>query len=87
MKSGIHPAKHRPVIFHDVTSQTQFLVNSTVDTTKRGVYTDGNEYDVYEVEISSASHPFYTGEMKNLDAAGRADRFRTRASKARTTVA
>lgn len=87
MKSGIHPTKHRPVIFNDVTSQTQFLVSSTVNTTKQAVYSDGQTYDVYDIEISSASHPFYTGEMKNLDTAGRADRFRTRASKARNTTA
>lgn len=81
MKTGIHHKSHRPVIFHDTSSDTQFLTSSTIHTTLKGTL-NGTEYDLYQVEISSASHPFYTGEQKIMDAAGRVDKFKARAAKA-----
>jgi large subunit ribosomal protein L31 len=82
MKSAIHPKNLRPVLFHDVSSTTDYVVLSTVRTTERGTH-DGVEYDKMTVEISSASHPFYTGETKLMDTAGRVDKFKTRAAKAK----
>lgn len=82
MKKDIHPTNFRPVIFFDNSSDTQFLIGSTVKTTEKGTY-NGKEYDVYRVEISSASHPFYTGNEKVIDTAGRVDRFKKRAAAAK----
>lgn len=71
----IHP-KYRPVIFRDAASGSLFLTQSTVSTNDTVKYEDGNEYPVFDVEISSASHPFYTGKQKLVDTAGRVERFR-----------
>ena len=80
MKKDIHPADYRLVIFEDVTSGKRFLIGSTVGTTKTDKWEDGKEYPVYQVEISSASHPFYTGQSKVIDTAGRVEKFKTRAA-------
>jgi large subunit ribosomal protein L31 len=81
MKKDIHPQDYRTVIFHDNGSGEQFLISSTLKTQETGKWTDGNEYPLYKVEISSASHPFYTGTEKRLDTAGRAEKFRKRMEK------
>lgn len=78
MKKDIHPENIRPVIFVDNSSDARFLVLSTVETEERGTWEDGKEYDQYHVEISSASHPFYTGTEKVIDTAGRVDKFERR---------
>lgn len=83
MKKDIHPDTYRLVIFEDVTSGKRFLMGSTIKTSKKGKWDDGKEYDLHEVEISSASHPFYTGQSKTIDTAGRVERFKARASKAK----
>lgn len=75
MKKGIHP-EYRPVVFRDTASGTMFLTQSTVSTNKTVKHEDGNEYPVFDVEISSASHPFFTGKQKLVDTAGRVERFR-----------
>ena len=75
MKKDIHPA-YRLVLFKDTASGTTFLVRSTVPTRETAQHTDGNEYPLYEIEISSASHPFYTGKQQLVDTAGRVERFR-----------
>lgn len=82
MKKEIHPENYRKVIFHDNASGEQFLISSTVETEETKQYQDGKEYPVVYVEISSASHPFYTGTEKRLDTAGRAEKFRKRAEQA-----
>lgn len=82
MKKDLHPAEYRDVIFEDVTSGKRFLIGSTIATEKTDKYDDGKEYPVFQVEISSASHPFYTGQSKTIDTAGRVERFKQRASKA-----
>ncbi len=82
MKKDIHPTTFRPVIFVDNSSDAQFLIGSTVKTSEKGSY-KGKEYDLYRVEISSASHPFYTGNEKVIDTAGRVDRFKKRAAAAK----
>ncbi len=80
MKKDIHPDSYRQVIFEDSTSGKRFLIGSTIETTKKDKWEDGKEYPVYQVEISSASHPFYTGTAKTIDTAGRVDKFKKRAA-------
>lgn len=80
MKKDIHPEEYRMVIFDDSTSGKRFLIGSTVHTDKTDKWEDGKEYPVFPVEISSASHPFYTGTSKTIDTAGRVDKFRKRAA-------
>lgn len=77
MKKDTHPTNFRDVIFYDNSSDTQFLIGSTVATTETGKF-EGKEYPLFRVEISSASHPFYTGTEKVIDTAGRVDRFNKR---------
>ena len=86
MKKEIHPKEYRPVIFNDVTSGKRFLISSTVAAEKKAKWEDGKEYPVFQVEISSASHPFYTGHAKTIDTAGRVEKFKTRAAAKKTSV-
>lgn len=81
MKTDIHPANYRQVIFKDISSGAQFLIGSTIATKETAKWTDGKEYPYFEVEISSASHPVYTGKDIMLDTAGRAEKFKARAAK------
>jgi large subunit ribosomal protein L31 len=74
MKKGIHP-NYRPVVFQDTGANFSFLTYSTAKTTETVKWTDGQEYPLYKVEISSASHPFFTGKMKFLDTTGRVEKF------------
>jgi large subunit ribosomal protein L31 len=82
MKADIHPDNYRQVIFHDNSSGERFLLGSTIETTSTDKWTDGTEYPIAFVDVSSASHPFYTGQEKVMDTAGRVERFKARASKA-----
>ncbi len=77
MKSDIHP-EYRPVVFQDMSAGTSFLTRSTISTSETVVWEDGNEYPLAKVEISSESHPFFTGQRKIVDTAGRVERFETR---------
>ena len=83
MKKDIHPADYRQVIFEDVTSGKRFLIGSTIATEKTDKWDDKKEYPLVQIEISSASHPFYTGQSKTIDTAGRVEKFKTRLSKAK----
>ncbi len=83
MKADIHPDNYRLVIFEDNSSGERFLVGSTMEATETAAWTDGKEYPLARVEISSASHPFYTGQEKVMDTAGRVERFKARAAKAK----
>jgi large subunit ribosomal protein L31 len=74
MKKDIHP-KYQPVVFMDTSTQTRFLINSTMRSKETTTWDDGKEYPLVKVEISSASHPFYTGKMKFIDSAGRVEKF------------
>ncbi|KUG26649.1 lsu ribosomal protein l31p [hydrocarbon metagenome] len=74
MKKGIHP-NYRPVVFKDMSVDYTFLTRSTVDTKDTIVWEDGKEYPLVKMEISSASHPFFTGKQKILDSAGRVEKF------------
>lgn len=82
MKKDTHPADYRTVLFEDIASGEQFLIGSTIRTTETGTV-KGVEYPKLIVEISSASHPFYTGEDRSLDKTGRVERFKQRAAKAK----
>ena len=84
MKKEIHPADQRLVIFEDVTAGKRYLLASTVSTERNDKWDDGKEYPLYQVEISSASHPFYTGQSKIVDTAGRVEKFRARSAAAAT---
>jgi len=75
MKKDIHP-EYKAVVFQDVSSDFSFLTKSTIKTKETTVWTDGKEYPLVKVEVSSHSHPFYTGQQKIVDTAGRVDRFR-----------
>lgn len=77
MKKDIHPENYRDVIFLDTTSGEKFLVASTVETEDTDTY-EGDEYPLYRIEMSSASHPFYTGVEQVVDTAGRVEKFQRR---------
>lgn len=76
MKSSIHPQNYRPVVFSDEQAGFAFLTQSTAQTTETIKWEDGNEYPLVKMHISSASHPFFTGEEKIIDTEGRVDRFK-----------
>jgi len=78
MKKDLHPSDYRPVVFKDSNSGYAFLSRSTAQTTETIKWEDGQEYPLLTVHISSASHPFYTGEEKIVDVEGRVDRFKAR---------
>lgn len=82
MKKDIHPTNYRPVVFQDLNNGSTFLTRSTVATTETIKFEDGNEYPLVKVHISSASHPFFTGEERVLDIEGRVDKFKARAKAA-----
>ncbi|MGW7756616.1 type B 50S ribosomal protein L31 [Streptomyces violaceusniger] len=82
MKPGIHPA-YRPVVFRDRSADFAFLTRSTATSDKTVEWQDGNTYPVIDVEISSASHPFYTGNQRVMDTAGRVERFERRYGRGR----
>ncbi|MEH0109860.1 type B 50S ribosomal protein L31 [Tersicoccus sp. MR15.9] len=77
MKTEIHP-QYKAVVFRDLASGTSFLTRSTVSSDKTTEWEDGKTYPLIEVEISSASHPFYTGKQRIMDSAGRVERFNQR---------
>jgi large subunit ribosomal protein L31 len=80
MKKGIHPDNYRMVAFKDMSNGDTFITRSTVNT-RESIEIDGSEYPLVKLEISSSSHPFYTGKMKLVDTAGRVDKFRNRYKK------
>lgn len=74
MKKDIHPDYH-PAVFLDTSTQATFLTRTTLSSNETMKWEDGNEYPLIKVDISSASHPYYTGKMKYVDAAGRVEKF------------
>ena len=77
MKKNVHPA-YRPVVFRDPGAGVAFLTRSTATSGRTVEWEDGNTYPGIDVDVSSASHPFYTGRGRVLDTAGRVDRFNKR---------
>ena len=89
MKKGVHPKNYRPVVFQDLNDGTTFLTRSTAEA-EETITLDGVEYPLVKVHISSASHPFFTGEERIVDVEGRVDKFKARreaAAKARAEKA
>ena len=80
MKQGIHPENYRLVAFKDMSNEDVFLTKSTAKT-KETIEVDGTEYPLVKLEISRTSHPYYTGQTKLLDTAGRIDKFKNKYSK------
>lgn len=81
MKKDIHPKSYRLVVFKDMSNDYAFLCKSTVQTKDTIQWEDGNEYPLVKLEISSASHPFFTGKVKLVDTAGRVDKFMSKYQK------
>ena len=75
MKKGIHP-EYNFVVYKDTSTDFAFLTRSTAKSKEKIKWEDGNEYPLIKVEISSASHPFFTGKQKLVDTAGRVEKFR-----------
>ena len=85
MKDGIHPEGYRDVVFQDTSADFAFLTKACVETKDTIEWEDGNTYPMYKLDISSASHPFYTGKQRIVDTAGRVERFRKKYGLAETT--
>lgn len=82
MKKDVHPTDYRLVVFQDEAAKFAFLTKSTATSNETIKWEDGNEYPLVKLHISSASHPFFTGEEKIIDTEGRVDRFKARAAAA-----
>ncbi|MDA0194059.1 MAG: type B 50S ribosomal protein L31 [Bacteroidetes bacterium] len=80
MRKDIHP-NYREVVFHDTSSDFSFVTRSTIKTDDEIKWTDGNTYPLIKIEVSSASHPFYTGKKLFVDTAGRVEKFNKRYKK------
>jgi large subunit ribosomal protein L31 len=80
MKKEIHP-NYREVVFFDTSSDYKFITKSTIETSETIEWEDGKQYPVYKIEVSSNSHPFYTGKKMLLDTAGRVEKFNKRYAK------
>ncbi len=81
MKKGLHPESYRFVVFKDMSNGTAFLSRSTANSKETIQWEDGNEYPLIKLEISSTSHPFYTGKNVLVDTAGRIDKFKKKYEK------
>ena len=81
MKKNIHP-EYKDVVFWDTSSDFKFLTRSTLKSKETTKWTDGKDYPVIKVEVSSASHPFFTGKKMFLDSAGRVEKFQKKYKKA-----
>ncbi|MBE7640178.1 MULTISPECIES: type B 50S ribosomal protein L31 [Salegentibacter] len=80
MKQGIHPENYRLVAFKDMSNEDVFITKSTANT-KETIEVDGTEYPLIKLEISRTSHPYYTGQTKLVDSAGRIDKFKNKYKK------
>jgi large subunit ribosomal protein L31 len=81
MKKDIHPSNYRMVVVKDISCDEAFLTRSCAPSRETITWTDGKEYPLVKVEISSASHPFFTGKMTFVDTAGRIDKFNKKFAK------
>jgi large subunit ribosomal protein L31 len=81
MKKDIHPKEYRKVIFRDLSTSDQFMIKSAAPSKETISWEDGNEYPLVKAEISSHSHPFFTGKLKFVDTAGRIDKFNKKFAK------
>ena len=76
MKEGIHP-DYREVLFHDMSNDFKFITRSTIGTRETGEF-EGKQYPLVKIEVSSESHPFYTGKSSFVDTAGRVEKFQNK---------
>jgi large subunit ribosomal protein L31 len=81
MKKGIHPEDYRLVVFKDISNDEMFLTKSCTKSRETIMYTDGKDYPLVKMEVSSYSHPFFTGKVKFVDTAGRIDKFNKKFAK------
>jgi large subunit ribosomal protein L31 len=81
MRKGIHPENYRLCVFKDMSTDYSILTKSCVESNETIKWEDGNEYPLVKMEISSDSHPFYTGKSKLIDTAGRIDKFKSKYEK------
>ena len=81
MKKEIHPTNYRTVVFKDISLDKSWLGKSTANSRETTKWEDGNDYPLIKLEISSESHPFFTGKMKFVDTAGRIDKFKKKYTK------
>jgi len=81
LKKDFHPDNYRMVVFRDISCDESFITRSCAPSKETVVWEDGNEYPLVKVEISSASHPFFTGKMTFVDTAGRIDKFNKKFAK------
>ena len=81
MRKGIHPENYRLCVFKDMSTDYSILTKSCVESNETIKWGDGNEYPLVKMEISSDSHPFYTGKSKLIDTAGRIDKFKSKYEK------
>ena len=81
MKKDIHPDNYRFCVFKDMSTEFSILTKSCIETEDMIKWEDGNEYPLVKMDISSDSHPFYTGKAKLLDTAGRIDKFKNKYKK------
>jgi len=84
MKKDLHPNNYRPTVFQDLNNGWSFLTRSTAETEETIKWEDGKEYPLVKVHISSASHPFFTGQEKLVDIEGRVDKFKARQDAAKS---
>ena len=75
MKKDIHPENYRYVVFQDVSCDYKFLTRSTIETKDTIKWEDGNEYPLYKLDISSKSHPYFTGQQNLVDTSGRVEKY------------
>ena len=78
MKKEIHPKEYRHVVFQDVSCDFSFLTKSSIETKEKIKWKDGKEYPLYKLDISSKSHPYFTGQQNLVDTAGRIEKFNTK---------
>jgi len=83
MKKDLHPTSYRTIVVEDISNGWRFITKSTAKTDEETKWEDGNNYPLLKVHISSASHPFYTGQEKLVDVEGRVDRFKARSEAAK----
>jgi len=81
MKKDTHPQNYRKVVFRDISNDVSFITKSCAETKDTVTWEDGNEYPLVKLEISAASHPFFTGKMQFVDTAGRIDKFNKKFAK------
>ncbi len=86
MKKDLHPNNYRPVVFEDLNNGFRFVTRSTVASQETTKWEDGKEYPLVKIHISSASHPFFTGQEKLVDIEGRVDKFKARQEAAKAAA-